>query len=67
MPKLYFIAHTGEHAAERTSCFVEVEHFTDPLAYGRRLRQIERLHETNYDEVNTYTNGTIDPATGKGA
>lgn len=65
--KLYFIAHTGEHAAERTSCFVEVEHFADPLAYGRRLREIQRLHDTVWNAVESYTMGTIDPATGKGA
>lgn len=65
MQKLYWLAHCGNHAIERTSCMVEVEHFTDETKRNRRLAKIVRMHELGGDEVESYQYGEIDTTTGK--
>lgn len=65
MAKLFWIAHCGNHAINRTSQMIEVEHFTDAAIFQRRLNQIEMMHGADFDALESYTYGEIDPATGK--
>lgn len=65
MPKLYWIAHCGEHAIERTSCMVEVEHFTTRAEMERRGKELARLQNARWENVEAFTYGEIDTATGK--
>jgi hypothetical protein len=58
--KLYWITHCGNLAVEAESMFVTTEHFTDEKKYLARLEEIERIHENDHDEVESYQNGEID-------
>lgn len=59
MTKLYWLAHCGNHAIERTSCMVEVEHFTDAKAFDDRQGEVMQMHESGGDEVESYQYGEV--------
>jgi hypothetical protein len=57
---LYWIAHCGGLAIEIEGSMVTTEHFTDGRKYRARLKQIERIHETDHDRVESYQTGEVD-------
>ncbi|QIV65919.1 hypothetical protein Cp1R7AA1_023 [Mesorhizobium phage Cp1R7A-A1] len=51
MNRLFFVATYGDMG-------LEVEFFTDPLAYGRAIKDAMKLHERG--DLDSYTNGNAE-------
>ena len=57
MPRWY-VASCGDEAANRTGCLVEVEFFSDSLAYGRACRRVEKDNAAG--KLDSFTMGEIE-------
>lgn len=55
---MWYIAHCGEFTGDSTGCMVDVEHFADPLAYGRRIREVSRMHDSG--DLDSWTAGKVE-------
>lgn len=51
-PARWFIAYFDRHTG------LTVEHFNNQLTYGRKIKEIERLHQRG--QVDEYTHGEIE-------
>ena len=54
----WYVASCGDEAANRTGCMVEVEFFSDSLAYGRACKRVAKDHDAG--RLDSYTMGEIE-------
>jgi hypothetical protein len=51
-PARYWVASYGNGG-------MDVEFFVDQLAYGRRVKEVERIHAKGGWEIDSYTHGNV--------